>query len=219
MAIFGSKKGIPVHSSSRLQRWAITLMSYDFVIEYKNSSKFGHADALSRLVANHQSPLETMIIASIRRVANEDNRILVDAVRSLPVTVEMIVKETKEDTLLSSVSKYLKSNWPTNITDNLLKILFNRRESICEMEGCLLFKDRVIVPLSLQTKILHQLHIAHPGIVCMKALARSYVYWPNIDRDIADFVQKCSRCAYRHGRKHLVFGQEYILILRVNFKV
>ncbi len=29
----------------------------------------------------------------------------------------------------------------------------------------------------------------------MKALARSYVYWPNIDKDITDFVNNCSRCA------------------------
>ncbi|XP_055584804.1 uncharacterized protein K02A2.6-like [Uranotaenia lowii] len=29
----------------------------------------------------------------------------------------------------------------------------------------------------------------------MKSIARSYVYWPNIDCDIEDFVRKCSSCA------------------------
>lgn len=195
LAIFGSKKGIPVHSSSRLQRWAISLMSYEFVVDHKKSENFGHADVLSRLIANHQSPLETIVISSIHVLENEVNRILVDAIRILPVTAEIIEKQTKEDPLLVSVSNYLKSSWPTQIDDDLLKIFYNRRESLCEIDGCLLFNERVVIPLSLQTKILQQLHVAHPGIVRMKALARSYVYWPNIDKDITDFVQSCSRCA------------------------
>ncbi|XP_062556636.1 uncharacterized protein K02A2.6-like [Armigeres subalbatus] len=29
----------------------------------------------------------------------------------------------------------------------------------------------------------------------MKAIARSYVFWPNIDADIEDYVRRCSRCA------------------------
>uniref|UniRef100_A0A8R1EJJ9 RNA-directed DNA polymerase n=1 Tax=Caenorhabditis japonica TaxID=281687 RepID=A0A8R1EJJ9_CAEJA len=49
VAIFGSKKGIPIYSSSRLQRWAIILLNYDFNIEYINTASFGQADALSRL--------------------------------------------------------------------------------------------------------------------------------------------------------------------------
>lgn len=75
------------------------------------------------------------------------------------------------------------------------KILYNRREALTEKNGCLLFNDRVVIPSLLRTKVLNHLHLAHPGIVRMKALARSYVYWPNIDKDVTDFVQQCSRCA------------------------
>ncbi|XP_037043751.1 uncharacterized protein K02A2.6-like [Bradysia coprophila] len=195
LAVFGAKKGIPVHSSSRLQRWAISLMSYDFVVEHKNTENFGHADALSRLIANHQSPLEPIIISSIRILEDSINRILVDAIRVLPVTAEMIAHATKNDELLASVSTYLKSTWPSHIDNDVLKIFYNRRESLCELDDCLLFNDRVVIPLSLQNEILQQLHVAHPGIVRMKALARSYVYWPNIDKDITEYVQRCSRCA------------------------
>lgn len=118
-----------------------------------------------------------------------------DGIRILPLTAEIIEKETKEDELLLMVTKYLKSSWPTKIEDEVLKIFFNRRESLCETEDCLLFKDRIVIPLSLQKKILQQLHVSHPGIVRMKALARSYVYRPNIDKDIVDYVHSCSRCA------------------------
>lgn len=40
-----------------------------------------------------------------------------------------------------------------------------------------------------------QSHRGHPGIVRMKAIARSYIYWPQIDKDIEDYVKRCSPCS------------------------
>lgn len=53
LSIFGSHKGIPVHSANRLQRWAIILLTYDFRIEYIATDQFGYADVLSRLISQH----------------------------------------------------------------------------------------------------------------------------------------------------------------------
>ena len=39
-----------------------------------------------------------------------------------------------------------------------------------------------------------ELHENHPGIVRMKALARSYIWWPNIDNDIEMTVKSCNSC-------------------------
>nr|CAH8839373.1 unnamed protein product [Trichobilharzia regenti] len=58
-----------------------------------------------------------------------------------------------------------------------------------------MFADRVVVPANLRDHVLRQLHISHPGVGRMKAIARSYVYWPNIDDHIEDLVRKCSKCA------------------------
>ncbi|KAM8702023.1 hypothetical protein ACLKA7_000224 [Drosophila subpalustris] len=38
------------------------------------------------------------------------------------------------------------------------------------------------------------LHAAHPGIVKIKALARSYAWWPNIDAEIEAVVKSCCAC-------------------------
>ncbi|KAL3122074.1 hypothetical protein niasHT_009367 [Heterodera trifolii] len=58
LAIFGSKKGIPIYAASRLQRWALILLNYEFDIKYVNTNSFGNADVLSRLIANYPRPDE-----------------------------------------------------------------------------------------------------------------------------------------------------------------
>jgi len=42
--------------------------------------------------------------------------------------------------------------------------------------------------------VLQELHKAHPGVVRMKLLARSYEWWPSINRDIENKVQLCHQC-------------------------
>ncbi|XP_026582357.1 uncharacterized protein K02A2.6-like, partial [Pseudonaja textilis] len=58
----------------------------------------------------------------------------------------------------------------------------------------LLWGTRVVIPTSLRTRVLEALHEGHPGIVRMKALARSYVWWPGLDEDIVNWVSSCNIC-------------------------
>ncbi|XP_060113007.1 uncharacterized protein K02A2.6-like, partial [Heteronotia binoei] len=61
-------------------------------------------------------------------------------------------------------------------------------------KGCLLWGNRVVIPKPLQDQVLRALHEAHPGIVRMKALARSYVWWPGLDAEIEAWVKRCLTC-------------------------
>ena len=47
LSIFNPAKGIPEMIASRLQRWAITLSSYNYEVKYQASNKHGNADTLS----------------------------------------------------------------------------------------------------------------------------------------------------------------------------
>ena len=54
--------------------------------------------------------------------------------------------------------------------------------------------SRVIVPPQGRNFIIEELHDTHPGISRMKSLARSYVWWPKIDRDLETKDKQCRSC-------------------------
>lgn len=62
------------------------------------------------------------------------------------------------------------------------------------MDGCLLWGNRVVIPPQGRNKLLVELHEMHPGTSRMKSLARSFVWWPNLDRDIDNSVKECDVC-------------------------
>lgn len=197
LKVFGSKKGIPVYTANRLQRWALTLMLYNFDIQFVPTDEFGHADLLSRLMKCHERADEEYVIASVQMEADV-KAVLSDSTSSLPVTSEMIAAETSRDPALQSVIFHINEGWPTHskaIDDPFVQQFFARRDSLQVVQNCIMFGDRVVVPERFRKRILQQLHRGHPGMDRMKSLARSFVYWPKIDEDVEGFVRCCRSCA------------------------
>ena len=60
--------------------------------------------------------------------------------------------------------------------------------------GSLTWGIRVIAPKKLQPELLHELHWDHPGIFQMKALARNYLWWPGLDKNLEVVVKSCVAC-------------------------
>ncbi|CAI2736565.1 unnamed protein product [Schistosoma spindalis] len=62
------------------------------------------------------------------------------------------------------------------------------------VDSCIMFGDRIVIPKLLRHKVLKQFHSGHPGINKMKSLARSYAYWPSMDKDIENKCRNCPSC-------------------------
>ena len=95
--------------------------------------------------------------------------------------------------MLQQVISFVNTQWPKRV-DGDLKQLHQRRASLAVVNRCLMFADRVIIPPPLRNRILKQFNSGHPGISCMKSIARSYVYWPSMDMDIEKLVKSCRNC-------------------------
>ncbi|XP_055590803.1 uncharacterized protein K02A2.6-like [Uranotaenia lowii] len=136
LRIFGSKKGIPVHTANRLQRWALALLCYDFEIQYVSTSQFGYADVLSRLIDKHSKPDEEFVIASVQ--LEEDVEIpLQEAISSVPITFKMVTNATLKCSVLQQVSQFIENGWPSNISEIVnpaVKPFFPHRDALNHQE-------------------------------------------------------------------------------------
>ena len=182
--IFGPKKGVPPLAAARLQRWALLLSAFRYKIEFRPTLAHANADGLSRL------PLQQKVA-----VGNPPDPAVfnVRQINILPVTAKQLAVTTRSDPVLSRIFKYTQTGWPREIPDDL-KPYANRQQELSLEEGCILWGIRVVVPAKLQKQVLEELHQGHPGVVRMKTLARSHVWWPGIDQEIEGMVKACTAC-------------------------
>ncbi|XP_013174911.1 PREDICTED: uncharacterized protein K02A2.6-like [Papilio xuthus] len=183
--IFGPKGCIPQTAASRLQRWAAKLAAYDFNIDFVKSKCNGNADALSRL------PLEGD--GSDGAPSAPDKHYLMYVDETLPVNFKEIALATTKDNLLSRIFGYIMFGWPEKCADDE-KAFYVRRSDLYIDHGCILYKYRLVIPQILQKRVLLEIHDGHLGIVKMKSIARNYVYWPALDKDIELIGNKCEAC-------------------------
>ena len=106
---------------------------------------------------------------------------------------------TRCDPILSQVIKFVQHGWPNHNSDETLKPYFTGKDELSVQDGCLLWGNRVVVPPKERARVAEELHETHPGICRMKALARSYVWWPKMDADLEQTVRQCS--PYQENRK------------------
>ena len=110
----------------------------------------------------------------------------------LSITHKEISHATRVDPVLSRVLQFVGSGWPQHTEDLRLKLFFHRRYELPIEQDCLVWGIRVVSPIRYQKDMLEELHVGHPGIVRMKELVRSYLWWPNIDSEIEQTVRNCS---------------------------
>ena len=108
-------KGLSERTAARLQRWRLSLEGFDFEIEYVRTDRFGHADALSRLVqevrAAAQDPSLEEVVADIAAVCEEELPDVVCNALQSEETREKVTRETGKDPVLSRVLQRIAGGW------------------------------------------------------------------------------------------------------------
>ena len=165
-----------------MQRWAVILQAYNYQVEYGSSAEHANADALSRLPCD------------ISPMKEEAEMFFFSGLDELPVDSKDISRHTRRDPVLARVLEYTLVGWPNHVTEEKLKPYFTRRNELTADQGCVLWGMRVIIPPLLRNRLLQGLHEEHHGIVYMKAIARSYLWWPNLDAEIELMVKNCEVC-------------------------
>ena len=183
--VFHPDKATPQMAAARIQRWALILAAYTYSIQYKEGSQNANADALSRL------PLPDT--PAVMPVPGE-TILLMELLESMPVRAEEIRKWTRRSPVLARVLKFIKHGRPSKCPDPEIQPYFQRQDELSVQDDCILWGNRVVVPPQGRSQVVDELHETHPGICKMKSLARSYVWWPNMDSTLESKVRTCNHC-------------------------
>ena len=120
-----------------MQRWALTLLAYEYELIYRPGEQNGNADALSRLplpVVPETTPIPGDIVH------------LLETINTSPVDATQVKLWTTRDPVLSQVLQFVLHGWPMAVDEEALKPYFARREELSVHAGCLLWGSRVVIP-------------------------------------------------------------------------
>lgn len=183
-SIFNLKKGIPPLAAARLQKYAYILSIFDFDIVYRKGTKIPNADALSRLPISGETGIDSDV-AELMCVTDE-----------LPcIDLETIGRETQRDQLMKKLYSCVREGWKESAVPVDLKFYFQNQCLLSLHGDCVLYSEKVVVPRSCRLRVLELLHGCHLGVIRMKQAARRYVFWQGLDKEIEEFVNRCSVCS------------------------
>ena len=98
-----------------------------------------------------------------------DYVLIMNHMESTSVNPDKIRQWTQSDPVMSQVYECVLDGWPYECPDKDLAPYFTLRDEL-------------------------NVHDGHPGISRMKSLARSYVWWPKIDRDLETEAKQRRSC-------------------------
>ncbi len=174
----------------RCQRLLMRLMRFNVKAVHVPGKQLEVADTLSRNPLTHhgESDTECDVTAFVQSVLS-----------TKPVSgdrLNAIKKATQQDPDLQSVCKYIRQGWPsqTSQLENTLHGFHAARAHLSEIDGLLLYDDRIVIPGSQRLEVLRQLHTGHQGLTKCRERANMTVWWPGIGRDITKTVETCEFC-------------------------
>ena len=120
------------------------------------------------------------------------NRVIEDAL-PIAITLDMVKRETKLDDELQLLIKYILSRDKTGCQKNLSKF-YNVFSDLTVIDGIVMKQHQLVVPKSLQAEVIGLSHEGHQYGEKTLSLLRQSCWFPNIRKDVMDYVQSCVPC-------------------------
>lgn len=107
VGLFKENRPIPSTAAARIQRWAMTLGAYKYVIWYKLGSRNQNADSLSRL------PLPaSKVEQEMQDPEQQDSSLVAQVCDTGPLSRKQFEDLTKQDALLQLLLGCIRQGWP-----------------------------------------------------------------------------------------------------------
>ena len=181
----------------RCQRMLMRMMQYNAEAVFVPGKQHAIPDYLSR------HPLEATTDEISSSMQAEVYHHCDSVVKDLPATPKRLVdigKAQQEDPILQQVSKQILDGWQESAAKdkNLAPFYAEQGQlSVLQMTfGPLIMNgQRLVIPVKLQREILSKLHDdGHFGLNKCRERALHSVWWPNMSKELKDYLKDCSFC-------------------------
>uniref|UniRef100_A0A1X7TI73 Integrase zinc-binding domain-containing protein n=1 Tax=Amphimedon queenslandica TaxID=400682 RepID=A0A1X7TI73_AMPQE len=100
-----------------------------------------------------------------------------------------------EDEICSQIIQSCQSEWPDEgSVSSDLQPYWTVRTELSYINGLLLFRNRIVIPRSLQRMTLQKIHQGHQGISKCYERVLTAVWWLGDFKDLEAFVRTCPQC-------------------------
>ena len=166
-------------------RWAITLMAYDYDVQYTPGQGSGHADAMSRVrFKDDEDDSVAVAMATFERPVNN---------------VEKLREEKQSKEFMMRVMKRIRTgNWKncTKIENSFMNV-----SNALTLQSDLIYNgSKIFIPITFRKQVIEKFHDVHQGTKALKNLVKHNALWPFMGSDIEQFVKNCAECSKNRPR-------------------
>ena len=199
----------------RILRLKERTLAWQFDMVYVPGGRQAAADALSRKKANvavlsawsvcdmehmdMESRLQAEVSINLVEVfGSEKSQVGVMTADAEPklVTWQELQEATNNDEVLVKLREEIQRGMADSMHEvpAELKEFHRYRHGLLVVDGVIMYKQRLVVPGSLQKRMLETLHAAHQGVSGMVNRAEQSIFWPSITTDITRTRAMCRTC-------------------------
>jgi hypothetical protein len=196
LKIFGDRR-LDEIDNPRLFRLKRRTLMWRFNIAYMPGRNNAFSDATSR------HPNKYAEVASLSMRNEEDLQeeaivagIIDDVDKFFAITWERVRTESLKDATTAQLINAIQNGFPCGKKEmpETIQNYWEFRDQLSAFDGVALYKDRIIVPPTLRSRVLENLHSAHQGTSGMVSRAQTAVFWPGITQDIFVTRENCRTC-------------------------
>ena len=173
----------------RVERMRLKLQGFSFKVLYR-AGKLNPADYTSR----HPLPLSQCSREDLKASAELEAHVNWVVTTDVPpsLTLNEIRTATQRDPVLHDLCCAITNR---QALDNVkFKWYKNVAEELSVVKGVILRGDKIIIPPSLQNRVVKIAHEGHQGLVKTKQFLRSRVWFPKMDEKVSAIVGPCLAC-------------------------
>ncbi|XP_046565857.1 uncharacterized protein K02A2.6-like, partial [Haliotis rubra] len=202
-----------LHSApKRLQRMMMKLQKFDVTVTYQKGTELYVADLGVHTLPQTGSSNDDVDHVFSVRLPTEIETEAIDMKQYVSISnksFEKIQAATRADHGMKRLIELIQNGWPEtrNGLPKSAQDYFNFRDELSVQDDIIFKGERVVIPPSIRQWYIERIHSNHIGINGCIRRARELVYWPNMVKDLTEYISKCEICKsvqQEQGREPLI---------------